>query len=269
MIHYGKSSVAAAETVKKIEALGVKAVWTPHHFIISCQFDQLIWLSLQVAISADQESDTFGQDLVQETLKAFNTETIDIIVNNAVSGFLKLDMDLAGEPHVARYDAVGTHDSVSNREPACATRMLNQSPSRILIGCFEPMSVARFYWCRLLFHILLRPEVASWMSAASSLGPVVFLCILQPRRHWAPSLSDGEKSWPRKESQWTRFCQVPLKPIWYSQTIIRSCKSLGSSSTLRETARQRKLQRQFFSWQVPWHRISHVSKCLSTEGWHI
>ncbi|KAN0077447.1 hypothetical protein V8E54_005751 [Elaphomyces granulatus] len=64
VIHYGKSSVAAAETVKKIEALGVKAV----------------------AISADQESDTFGQDLVQATLKAFNTETIDIIVNNAGTG---------------------------------------------------------------------------------------------------------------------------------------------------------------------------------------
>jgi NAD(P)-dependent dehydrogenase (short-subunit alcohol dehydrogenase family) len=30
VIHYGKSSVAAAETVKKIETLGVKAVWIPH-----------------------------------------------------------------------------------------------------------------------------------------------------------------------------------------------------------------------------------------------
>ncbi|KAN0075090.1 hypothetical protein V8E54_007701 [Elaphomyces granulatus] len=45
VIHYGKSSAAAAETV---------------------------------AISVDQESETFGQDLIQATLKAFNTETIDI-----------------------------------------------------------------------------------------------------------------------------------------------------------------------------------------------
>ena len=86
VIHYGRSSAAAAETVKKIEAIGVKAVWTPHHFEISCQFN---WsdCSLQVAIPVDQESETFGQDLIQATLKAFNTETIDIIVNNAVSWF--------------------------------------------------------------------------------------------------------------------------------------------------------------------------------------
>jgi 3-oxoacyl-[acyl-carrier protein] reductase len=45
-----------------------------------------------VAIPVDQESETFGQDLIQATLKAFNTETIDIIVNNAVSGFLHMDL---------------------------------------------------------------------------------------------------------------------------------------------------------------------------------
>ncbi|OXV08265.1 hypothetical protein Egran_03971 [Elaphomyces granulatus] len=103
VIHYGKSS-AAAETVKKIETLGVKAV----------------------AISVDQESETFGQDLIQATLKDFNTETIDIIINNApdmIQGVLMI---------------------VSNREPARFTRILNQSPSRISIGCFEPMSVGHF-----------------------------------------------------------------------------------------------------------------------------
>jgi len=64
VIHYGKNATAAAETVKKIESLGVKAV----------------------AISTDQQSTTFGKDLVEATLKAFNTKTIDIIVNNAGTG---------------------------------------------------------------------------------------------------------------------------------------------------------------------------------------
>jgi len=71
VIHYGKSSVAAAETVKKIETLGVKAV----------------------AISVDQESETFGQDLIQATLKAFNTQTIDIIINNAAVGAFYPDIE--------------------------------------------------------------------------------------------------------------------------------------------------------------------------------
>jgi hypothetical protein len=39
----------------------------------------------------DQESETFGQDLIQATLKAFNTQTIDIIINNAVREFLDVD----------------------------------------------------------------------------------------------------------------------------------------------------------------------------------
>lgn len=50
--------------MKRIESLGVKAV----------------------AISGDQQSPTFGKDLVEATLKAFNTKTIDIIVNNAGTG---------------------------------------------------------------------------------------------------------------------------------------------------------------------------------------
>jgi hypothetical protein len=43
---------------------------------------------VKVAIQADQASESFGKDLVQETLKAFNTKTIDIIVNNAVRIYL-------------------------------------------------------------------------------------------------------------------------------------------------------------------------------------
>jgi 3-oxoacyl-[acyl-carrier protein] reductase len=64
VIHYGKNAAAAAETVKRIENLGVKAV----------------------AISADQRSETFGKDLVGATLEVFKTSTIDIIVNNAGGG---------------------------------------------------------------------------------------------------------------------------------------------------------------------------------------
>ncbi|KAL5344293.1 hypothetical protein ACLOAV_010722 [Pseudogymnoascus australis] len=60
-IHYGKNVAAAAETVEIIEALGVKVI----------------------AISADQQSSDFGQALIATTLLAFNTQKIDIIVNNA------------------------------------------------------------------------------------------------------------------------------------------------------------------------------------------
>ncbi|KFY48089.1 hypothetical protein V495_01631 [Pseudogymnoascus sp. VKM F-4514 (FW-929)] len=66
VIHYGKNGAAAAETVKRIESLGVKAV----------------------AISVDQQSKTFGTDLIEATLEAFNTKIVDIIINNAgAAGF--------------------------------------------------------------------------------------------------------------------------------------------------------------------------------------
>lgn len=60
-IHHRKSDAAAAKTVEIIEALGVKVI----------------------AISVDQQSSNFGQVLVAKTLLAFNTQKIDIIVNNA------------------------------------------------------------------------------------------------------------------------------------------------------------------------------------------
>ncbi|KAH8810804.1 putative short-chain dehydrogenases/reductase [Xylogone sp. PMI_703] len=63
VVHYFKNSDAAAQTVQKLEALGVKAA----------------------AIYADQQSPTFGKDIVEASLQAFNTNTIDIIVNNAAA----------------------------------------------------------------------------------------------------------------------------------------------------------------------------------------
>ncbi|KAH8812097.1 putative short-chain dehydrogenases/reductase [Xylogone sp. PMI_703] len=61
VVHYGTNASAAKETVARIQNLGVKAV----------------------AISADQRSESFGEDLIRESLKAFNISKIDIIVNNA------------------------------------------------------------------------------------------------------------------------------------------------------------------------------------------
>ncbi|PGH23878.1 hypothetical protein AJ80_02127 [Polytolypa hystricis UAMH7299] len=74
VIHYGKNGAAAAETVKRIESLGVKVV----------------------AISADQTSKTFGQDVVNAALNAFDTKTIDIIVNNA--GVINMRENLESTP---------------------------------------------------------------------------------------------------------------------------------------------------------------------------
>ncbi|KAK2801375.1 hypothetical protein FQN50_007760 [Emmonsiellopsis sp. PD_5] len=62
-ITYRSNPASAAEVVKKIESLGVKAV----------------------AIHADATERSFGKELVAETLRIFNTQTIDILVNNAVS----------------------------------------------------------------------------------------------------------------------------------------------------------------------------------------
>ncbi|KAK2772634.1 hypothetical protein FQN52_004900 [Onygenales sp. PD_12] len=60
-ITYRSNPASAAEVVKKIESLGVKAV----------------------AIQADATERSFGKELVAETLRIFNTQTIDILVNNA------------------------------------------------------------------------------------------------------------------------------------------------------------------------------------------
>ncbi|KIW55649.1 hypothetical protein PV05_04380 [Exophiala xenobiotica] len=60
-IHYNSSAGPAEETVAKLKSLGVRAV----------------------AIKADAGAADFGKVLVDGTLKAFNTQSIDIIVNNA------------------------------------------------------------------------------------------------------------------------------------------------------------------------------------------
>ncbi|KAK2734009.1 hypothetical protein FQN55_003070 [Onygenales sp. PD_40] len=62
-ITYRSNPASAAEVVKKIESLGVRAV----------------------AIHADATERSFGKELVAETLRIFNTQTIDILVNNAGS----------------------------------------------------------------------------------------------------------------------------------------------------------------------------------------
>ncbi|KAK3050997.1 hypothetical protein LTR09_007746 [Extremus antarcticus] len=61
VVHYSSSAESAQAVVKQIEGLGAQAV----------------------AIKADASSKDFRTTLVEGTLKAFNTQTIDIIVNNA------------------------------------------------------------------------------------------------------------------------------------------------------------------------------------------
>jgi NAD(P)-dependent dehydrogenase (short-subunit alcohol dehydrogenase family) len=61
LIHYNSSAGPAEQVVNKIKGLGVQAV----------------------AVKADASSAEFGKTLVNAALKAFNTDTIDIIVNNA------------------------------------------------------------------------------------------------------------------------------------------------------------------------------------------
>ena len=60
-MHYNSNKEAAEASLAKILALGVKAI----------------------AVQADGASTTFGQDLVDATVKAFPGRKIDIIVNNA------------------------------------------------------------------------------------------------------------------------------------------------------------------------------------------
>jgi NAD(P)-dependent dehydrogenase (short-subunit alcohol dehydrogenase family) len=61
LIHYNSSAGPAEEVVGKIKGLGVQAV----------------------AVKADASTADFGKTLVDAALKSFNTDTIDIIVNNA------------------------------------------------------------------------------------------------------------------------------------------------------------------------------------------
>ncbi|KAI1618737.1 hypothetical protein EDD37DRAFT_280443 [Exophiala viscosa] len=68
-IHYNSSAAPAEEVVTKLRSLGVQAV----------------------AIQADASSIDFGKVLVDATLKAFNTQTIDIIVNNAGTAVLNAE----------------------------------------------------------------------------------------------------------------------------------------------------------------------------------
>lgn len=65
-IHYNSSAGPAEEVVTKLRSLGVQAV----------------------AIKADASSTDFGKVIVDATLRAFNTNTIDIIVNNAGTAVL-------------------------------------------------------------------------------------------------------------------------------------------------------------------------------------
>lgn len=61
IIHYSSSEAPAREVVAEIEQLEVKSV----------------------AVRADASAADFGTTLVQSALREFNTDTIDIIVNNA------------------------------------------------------------------------------------------------------------------------------------------------------------------------------------------
>ncbi|KAK8099029.1 uncharacterized protein PG998_012270 [Apiospora kogelbergensis] len=61
IVHYASSEQGAKDVVKTLQSMGVKAA----------------------AIQADAGSADFGTKLVQDTLDAFQTSTIDIIVNNA------------------------------------------------------------------------------------------------------------------------------------------------------------------------------------------
>ncbi|KAL7931574.1 hypothetical protein V8C35DRAFT_112321 [Trichoderma chlorosporum] len=61
VIHYNSNAAAAEQSAAKIKELGVKAI----------------------TVKADATSLTFGEDIVQATVKAFPGRAIDIIVNNA------------------------------------------------------------------------------------------------------------------------------------------------------------------------------------------
>ncbi|EXJ81068.1 hypothetical protein A1O3_07356 [Capronia epimyces CBS 606.96] len=61
LIHYNSSAAAAEEVVAKIKSLGVQAA----------------------AVQANAAAEEFGRVLVDGALKAFKTDSIDIIVNNA------------------------------------------------------------------------------------------------------------------------------------------------------------------------------------------
>lgn len=60
-MHYSSNAAAAHEVVEKIKSVGVQAI----------------------AIQADASAPDFGTTLVAGTLKAFNTNNIDILINNA------------------------------------------------------------------------------------------------------------------------------------------------------------------------------------------
>ena len=99
-----------------------------------------------MAIAADQQSLTFGEDIFTATLKAFNTGTIDIMVNNA--GTANVYGDLEGTPG-ADFDRVF---QVNVRGPfllmQAALPHLSSPGGRILISsCVAKMgsSTANFY----------------------------------------------------------------------------------------------------------------------------
>jgi 3-oxoacyl-[acyl-carrier protein] reductase len=60
-VHYSSNAAAAQEVVEEIKSVGVQAI----------------------AIQADASAPDFGTTLVAGTLKAFNTNNIDILINNA------------------------------------------------------------------------------------------------------------------------------------------------------------------------------------------
>lgn len=67
LIHYNSSAAAAEEVVAKLRGLGVQAA----------------------AVQADAAGEDFGTILVDAALKAFKTDSIDIIVNNAATATLQ------------------------------------------------------------------------------------------------------------------------------------------------------------------------------------
>lgn len=69
LIHYNTSASKAEETLSQIKKLGVQAV----------------------AVKANASAPDFGKVLVDAALKAFNTSTIDIIVNNAGTATLNAE----------------------------------------------------------------------------------------------------------------------------------------------------------------------------------
>lgn len=64
-MHYNSNKTAALDSLTKIQALGVEAI----------------------AVQSDASTLSFGEDIVEETLKAFPNRKIDILVNNAGVGF--------------------------------------------------------------------------------------------------------------------------------------------------------------------------------------